>query len=139
MATRKRSEEGHSARRSERHSWELMAERGPDWLFVRLATGDADPAEKVDLAEAIWEMIREHHANRVVLELDRVESIDEPLIGAIAEIGSRVRQEGGLIRACGLSQSDCERLEKASASGVAHFSSRSEAVNPRGWCVGSCE
>ena len=139
MATRKRSEEEISERRGERRSWELAAERGPDWLFVRLATRDAGPAEKVDLAEAIWDMIREHHANRVVLELDRIDSIDEPLIEAIAEIGSRVRQEGGLIRACGLSQTACERLEKASAAGVPHFGSRSEAVSPRGWCVASCE
>jgi MFS superfamily sulfate permease-like transporter len=139
MTTRKRSDEGLHERLGDRRSWELAAERGPDWLFVRLAEGDAEPGDKVDLAEAIWDMIREHHANRVVLELDRIDSIDEPLIGAIAEIGSRVRQEGGLIRACGLSQTDCERLEKASESGVPHFGSRSEAVSPRGWCVGSCE
>ena len=139
MATWKRSDEPMAERCEEHRSWELVAERGPDWLFVRLATGETEPAEKIDLAEAIWDMIREHNANRVVLEFDRVDSIDEPLIGAIAEIGSRVRQEGGLIRACGLSQKDCDRLEKASASGVPHFRSRSEAVSPRGWCVGPCE
>lgn len=140
MAMRRRSATGVGDKQgAQRRSWELAAERGPDWLFVRFESVVGEGAEKVDLAEAIWDMIREHHANRVVLELDRVDAIDEPLIGAIAEIGSRVRHEGGLIRACGLSQTDCERLEKASASGVPHFASRCEAVSPRGWCVGSCE
>lgn len=139
MASKRGTDQGLSEGWSAKRSWDLAAERGPDWLFVRLAAGETEPAETVDLAEAIWGMIREHHANRVVLELDHVDSIDEPLIGAIAEIGSRVRQEGGLIRACGLSQTDCERLEKASASSVPHFSCRTEAVSPRGWCVGSCE
>ncbi len=121
------------------HSWELAAERGPDWLFVRLELGADTASHDTDIADAIWCMILEHQANRVVLEFDRIDSIDEPLIGAIAEVGTRVRREGGLIRACGLSQPDVDRLEKASASGVPHFSTRSEAVGTRGCCSGSCE
>lgn len=120
-------------------SWELVAERGPDWLFVRLESGSAQAAKGADLADAIWAMIREHHASRVVLELDQIDAIDEPLIGAIAEIGTRVRREGGLIRACGLSQPNLERLEQTTASGVPHFGTRSEAVGTRGSGCGSCK
>lgn len=122
-----------------RPGWELAAERGPDWLFVRLESTSPEAAESDDLADAIWAMIREHHANRVVLELDQIDAIDEPLIGAIAEIGTRVRREGGLFRACGLSPRNAERLEKAPASGVAHFGTRSEAVGTRGCGCGTCE
>ncbi len=122
-----------------RRSWELAAERGPDWLFVRLEAAAPEATASDDLADAIWAMIREHHANRVVLELDQIDAIDEPLIGAIAEIGTRLRREGGLFRACGLSPLNVERLEKAPASGVAHFGTRSEAVGTRGCGCGTCE
>ncbi len=120
-------------------SWDLAAERGPDWLFVRLESGASEASHIPDLAEAIWDMIREHNANRVVLELDRIDSIDEPLIGAIAEIGTRIRREGGLIRACGLSQPNVERLGKTAAGGVPHFDTRSEAVGTREVGSGRCE
>jgi len=120
-------------------SWELAAERGPDWLFVRVESSSPEAANREDLADAIWAMIREHHANRVVLELHQIDAIDEPLIGAIAEIGTRVRREGGLIRACGLSQLNLERLEKTTSSGVPHFGTRSEAVGTRGCGCGTCE
>lgn len=120
-------------------SWELAAERGPDWLFVRLESASPEADQRDDLADAIWAMIREHHANRVVLELDQIDAIDEPLIGAIAEIGTRVRREGGLIRACGLSQLNLERLEKTASSGVPHFGTRSEAVGTPGCGCGTCE
>lgn len=139
MATRERTRQQLTRTPPQQASWELAAERGPDWLFVRLEAGEAGPVEKEDLTEAIWEMIREHHASRVVLEFAEAEPIDEPLIEAIAEVGCRVRREGGLIRACGLSQNDCARLDKACDAGVPHFSTRSEAVGPRGWCSNPCE
>lgn len=120
-------------------AWSLAVERGPDWLFVRVENDPTTTGQASSLAEAIWGMIREHHASRVVLELDRVDAIDEPLIGAIAEVGTRVRQEGGLIRACGLSQPNLDRLKLTPATAVPHFGTRSEAVGNRGSGSGSCE
>jgi anti-anti-sigma regulatory factor len=139
MATRSLAAEEVDPGGGRRRTWELAAERGPDWLFVRLEAGSLGAAKGDKLADAIWDMIREHHANRVVLELDRIDSMDEPLIGAIAEVGNRIRREGGIIRACGLSQTDIERLEKTPASDVPHFGTRSEAVGTRGCGSGPCE
>jgi hypothetical protein len=106
-------------------------ERGPDWLFVKMAgqaTGAAD-----DLTASVWETIREHGASRVILELDRVETVDEALGGVIGELGTRVRDAGGLIRICGLSQPGLSRLRQvAAAASVPHFGSRSDAVGGRG-------
>lgn len=116
----------------------LEIERGPDWLFVQVA--DVDGERTGHLAESLWEAIREHGASRVVLELDRVEHVDEALGDAIAEIGTRVRDAGGLIRICGLSPAKLSRLRSVPAvSAVPHFDSRSEAVGTRRCGAGTCE
>lgn len=119
-------------------AWDLAVERGPDWLFVRLKNAPAARSDGPKLTEAVWDMIREHHASRVVLELDRVAAVDDQLIDAIGEIGTRVRREGGLIRTCGLSPANRDRLQGA-AGGVPHFDTRSEAVGTRCGCGGRCE
>jgi hypothetical protein len=109
----------------------LEVERGPDWLFVRVAGQAAGPAD--DLTTSVWETIREHGASRVILELDRVETVDEALGGVIGELGTRVRDAGGLIRICGLSEPGLSRLRRvAAAASVPHFGSRSDAVGGRG-------
>lgn len=116
----------------------LAIERGPDWLFVQV--GDVDDGRAGRLADSVWETIREHGASRVVLELDRVETVDEALGDAIAEIGSRVRDAGGLIRICGLTPTKLSRLRSVPAvSGVPHFESRSAAVGTRRCGAGTCE
>jgi len=110
--------------------WELAAERGPDWLFVRLESSPGARGME-QLVEAIWGMIREHQASRVVIELDRLPALDDDLVGAIAEIGSRVRGEGGLIRACGLSAEAAGSEQLTAATAVPCFGTRSEAVGTR--------
>lgn len=131
MATRATMMSGRST------AWGLAAERGPDWLFVRLEAAPGQPAG--DLADSIWSMIREHHASRVLLELDRVDAVDESLVGAIAEVGTRVQREGGLIRACGLSEPNLARLPAAAPlAAVPHFENRSEAIGTRGCGATRC-
>jgi hypothetical protein len=116
----------------------LGVERGPDWLFVRLERDGGDRRE--DLAESVWETIQEHGASRVVLELDRVEQLDETLRGAIAELGTRLRDAGGLIRICGLADSEVSKLRSLpAAAAVPHFGSRAEAVGTRRAGSGACE
>lgn len=119
---------------SDAAGWRVKLERGPDWLFVRLErdTDRARTAVSAGLAEAIWGMISENHAHRVVLELDRVGPVDDGLLEAIGDVGERVRAAGGLIRACGLTGPDLGRL-KSSPGGPPHFDNRLEAVGgPRG-------
>lgn len=109
----------------------LEVERGPDWLFVRVAGGATGPME--DLTTSVWETIREHGASRVVLELDHLDTIDEALGGVIGELGTRVRDAGGLIRICGLSEPKLTRLRRvAAAASVPHFDTRGDAVGGRG-------
>lgn len=118
--------------------WELTPERGPDWLFVRLEAADSATRAPARLTESIWEMIREHHANRVVLELDGVERPDEALWESIAELGSRMRDSGGLIRVCGLAPAD-QQQRVADPDAVPCFASRTAAVGTRACPEGRCE
>lgn len=115
------------------HDWGVAVERGPDWLFLRLEEdGEATDGEGCPLAERLWGMIRANRAHRVVLELDRVDAIDDTLIGAIADVGTRMRGDGGFIRVCGLSGPNLERLRSSGrVNGLSHFESRTAAVGPR--------
>lgn len=115
------------------HDWGVAVERGPDWLFLRLQEdGEASDGEGHPLAERLWGMIRANRAHRVVLELDRVDAIDDTLIGAIADVGTRLRGDGGFVRVCGLSEPNLERLRSSGrADGLPHFESRTAAVGPR--------
>lgn len=116
-----------------RGDWGVAVERGPDWLFLRLQEdGGAQDGEGRPLAERLWGMIRANRAHRVVLELDRVNAIDDTLIGVIADLESRIRDDGGFVRVCGLSETNLERLRSSGrAEGLPHFESRTEAVGPR--------
>lgn len=111
--------------------WDVSVERGPDWVFVRLQAGGAIGGGHA-LAERLLSMIREHHAHRVVLELDEVQGMDDSLLTALTRVGSRIRDDGGLVRVCGLSVADIERLRAAGhADDLPHFESRCAAVGPR--------
>lgn len=129
MATKIDASPAPAGRQRERLPLEV--ERGPDWLFVRVAGGAV--AGQGELTTSVWETIREHGASRVILELDRVETVDEALGGVIGELGTRVRDAGGLIRICGLNEPGLSRLRRvAAAARVPHFGSRSDAVGGRG-------
>lgn len=113
--------------------WILRVERGPDWLFVRLLP---DPGESLlcggDLVDSIWDMLQSHHANRLVLELDCVDTLDGSLLADISRLGTKVQAEGGLIRICGLSDPNLAKLRASpEAERVPHFTNREEAVGSR--------
>lgn len=111
--------------------WDVAVERGPDWLFLRLERGGGSQVQR-PLAERLMQIIRVNHAHRVVLEFDGVEPLDDAILDAIAVVGSRVRDQSGLIRVCGLSAGGVRRLESSDQAGdIPHFESRSAAVGPR--------
>ena len=122
-----------SCEASRTHDWGVAVERGPDWLFLRLEDDAAGSAGDVrPLAERLLGMIRANRAHRVVLELDRVDTIDDTLMAAIADVGTRIRDDGGFVRVCGLSQPNLERLRSSGlGAGLPHFDSRTSAVGPR--------
>ncbi len=126
---------GHRGEALSAGGWAVAVERGPDWLFLRLERGDA-VASGSALADRLLDVIRVNHAHRVVVECDRVDAVDDAILDAIAAVGSRVRDDGGLIRVCGLSAGGVRRLRSSDqASDIPHFESRSAAIGPRAGAI----
>ena len=89
--------------------WELDAERGPDWLLVKvrsLAGATPDPP----LADGIWDLLERHFTYRVVLELDQVSVLNSHLIGQLIGLYRRIREHDGVMRLCGLSPHNLDVL-----------------------------
>lgn len=115
--------------------WDVSLERGPDWLFVKLFPPETAAQRRGgDLGHALWSIAREHGANRIVVELDRVERVDDRLLEGLEVLASLVLGEGGLIRLCGLEGSNRDRYEACRvAEHLPHFSCRCEAVGAGSW------
>lgn len=90
--------------------WKLDVERGPDWLFVRLKSPPDGNAEGEPLAEQLWSLLEQHFMHRLVVELDAVPALRSYLIGQLAVLYKRIRQRGGMLRICGLNESQRQAL-----------------------------
>ena len=91
---------------------ELEVERGPDWLFVRVADSDQSELQTPPLAERVWNILRQHFTYRLVLELDQVSSLTSRLVAELVQLHRRVEEHGGVMRLCGLSPSNRQVLRK---------------------------
>ena len=109
-----------------------LADRGPDWLFIRLSV-DADAYyEASDVADRIWSLVQQHFVYRVVLEMDEVPFLSSHVIGQLVMIQKRVLQHGGALRLCGLSPSCQDVLRICRLITVLPaYESRSDAVMGR--------
>ena len=85
-------------------------DRGPGWLFVRLQGTSPRDLEGVDFAERIWQLLEQEFGHRVVLELDAIELLQSSLVGELVLLHKRVCTRDGVMRVCGLSDSNYEVL-----------------------------
>jgi len=111
-------------------SWQLQLDRGPNCLFVRLCPDDGPGCDESQLSGRLANLMDEHLANRLVLEMDQVELLDSMLLAQLADLSSRVKARGGLIRLCGLSPSNeavlrTTRLDRR----LPHYANRFDAVH----------
>ncbi len=83
--------------------WELAVERGPDWLFIKVANPDGDASDATELADCIWSLLQQHLTHRLVLELDQIDVLRSNLLGQLVKLQRRIAEQGGVIRLCGLS------------------------------------
>ena len=109
--------------------WSIDATRGPDWLFVRIRAGDAQWGSAEGLADAVWNLLRQHFTNRVVLEMDDLHFMSSALMGELVRLYKRVEGRSGLMRLSGLSSSNLDvlrltRLDRC----FPHFATRADAV-----------
>ncbi|WP_254510925.1 STAS domain-containing protein [Anatilimnocola floriformis] len=91
--------------------WTLEMDRGPDWLFIRPVPPKDKLGVEVELAEAIWERMEQQFCHRVVIEMDQVPMLRSWLVGQLALLHKRVTSRDGLMRMCGVSDSNHEVLK----------------------------
>ncbi|MFZ5832875.1 MAG: STAS domain-containing protein [Planctomycetota bacterium] len=108
---------------------ELDVERGPDWLFVRVRSFKRDTLNSWHLADELWSLLERHSTHRLVLELDRVPTLNEHLVDQLSDLYARVHEHGGVLRICGLSEAGCRVLSACELVEHCHpYSCREEAV-----------
>ena len=111
--------------------WTIDLERGPDWLFVRLRPPDGI-AHEVPLAETIWELMDQSFSRRIVLEMDNVRLLRSWVIAEIVKLHKRVCADGGLLRLCGMTDSNQEVLRISRLDDrFPQYGSRGDAVMGR--------
>ncbi len=109
--------------------WDLVVERGPDWLFVQpRCSGEATGGER-DLAEQVWSLLEQNRTYRLVLELDAIDCLLPELIDKLASLQKRIHAHDGTLRICGLSDKNARLLQDSVRSSLLpHFCDRESAV-----------
>jgi anti-anti-sigma regulatory factor len=109
--------------------WQVAVDRGPDWLFIRLEEAETAAASN-DLAERLWQTIQQHFTYRVVLELDQVGLLHSQLVGQLVLLHKRLHAHDGVLRLCGLSDSNQDVLRTSRLEDrFPQYRNRGEAVN----------
>ncbi|NMC19535.1 MAG: hypothetical protein GYA33_03860 [Thermogutta sp.] len=91
--------------------WDFEVGRVAGWLVIQCIPPDRR-ADRTPLARELCELIDRCLADRVVLELDRVESLSAFLINELLAVHRFVDGNGGLLRLSGLADKDRNLLER---------------------------
>ena len=108
---------------------ELVVDRGPNWLFVKLRAKKVPRAVVPQIAEKLWSIASRHFIYRLVLELEELQDLPSAMMSQLAVLQERLTQCGGALRICGLSPECEERLQSYElSSALQNHASRAQAV-----------
>src|SRR5688572_25684276 len=91
--------------------WSFDVDRGPDWVFVRLREDGASSTPQPPLADTLLEVLKRHFAHRLVVEMDEVTLLRSFVLGQLLQVHKQVQTQGGIMRLCGLSESNQQVLQ----------------------------
>ena len=107
----------------------LDVQRGPEGLFVRLKRPAAAGAAPGLLAEQLWDLLRQHFASRLVLDLSQIDRVDRQLVEQLFLLSRRLHDCHGMLRLCGLSPYNRELLRRCERSDeLPFYSDQREAI-----------
>ncbi len=108
---------------------ELIVDRGPNWLFVKLRATNDPLVEMPQIAEKLWSISSRHFIYRLVLELEELEELQSGLMSQLVLLQERLAQCGGALRICGLSPECEETLHNCQLdAALPNHATRTEAV-----------
>jgi hypothetical protein len=111
--------------------WHVEMDRGPNWLLLRFQPPTDGPPDGGQLCGQLWDLMRKHLTNRLVVEFDNVPRLDAKTIDQLRQLHERIEEANGKLRVCGLSSDDEQALrsvESRTERPISVFRSRSEAV-----------
>ena len=110
--------------------WQLEVERGPDWLFVKPHCDLESSWNSPPLAEALWELLQQGFAHRLVLECEEIPILHTLMIGQLVLLHKRISSRGGVLRICGMSERSCQVLQGCRLDDrLPNFDTRADAVH----------
>ncbi len=94
------------------YRWKLNVERGPNWLWVKVAEPPRKSSEMPPLADTLRSVLEEHFTYRLVLELEEIKVFSSELIGELLRLNRWIRSHQGMMRLCGLSPENGEIFQR---------------------------
>ncbi len=109
--------------------WEFKVQRGPGWLFVKIASPLPDPASCGSLADQLRSLLQRHSVYRLILELDQVDLLNSYLLGQLVVVYRFVTEHNGMLRLCGLSNNNQRvlRIHRLQCH-LPHYPDRTDAL-----------
>lgn len=109
--------------------WEFEVQRGPGWLFVKIAAPASNPAALPPLAEELQALLQRHSVYRLILELDQLDLLNSYLLGQLVVLYRFVNQHNGMLRLCGLSNNNQRVLRVHQLQcHLPHYPNRTDAL-----------
>lgn len=109
--------------------WQTNVERGPGWLFVRLRQEPGVDFAAESISKSLWRLMQNHMTRRMVIEMEDVPVIQSELLGQLLELNRMIREQGGLMRLCGVSDDNRQVLERTRVGKrFPQYNTREEAV-----------
>jgi anti-anti-sigma factor len=90
--------------------WTYDIDRGPDWLYIRVHGPENGDSTGTPVAETIWNLLQQHFARRVVLDLSDLRILRSSMIGQLVQLHKRIASHDGLMRLAGLSDDNYRSL-----------------------------
>jgi len=94
-------------------AWQLNVRHGTDWLIVHLQPPQDDRSAPANLAADIQELLRQHFATGVVLEMDDVAWLSPELIDQLVQLHKQIHADGGMMRLSGVNRDNNRALRDA--------------------------